>query len=183
MELTELQTNKPETKLATTICPTRLQTPINKVMGRSESVEDCNRRMLRARDLMDRTFAKPLPIKRLARIAQVSQAHFIRTFRATFGESPHRYLQRRRIERAMFLLRTTERDITDVCFDVGFNSLGTFGRTFHDIVGETPTAFRQRGQMPAVPTCFIMAWMRPSSFGEAASIEQTLESPQMKRKD
>ncbi len=117
---------------------------------------------------MDRTFAKPLPIRKLARIAQVSEAHFIRTFRATFGESPHRYLQRRRIERAMFLLRTTERGITDICFDVGFSSLGTFGRTFHDIVGETPTAFRQKGPMPAVPTCFIMAWTRPSSFGEAA---------------
>jgi AraC-like DNA-binding protein len=124
---------------------------------------------------MDRTFAKPLRIRRLARIAQVSEAHFIRTFRSTFGEAPHRYLQRRRVERAMFLLRTTDRSITDICFDVGFNSLGTFSRTFHDIVGETPTAFRQRGRMPAVPTCFIMAWTRPSSFGEAASIRQALE--------
>lgn len=116
---------------------------------------------------MDRTFAKPLQIRRLARIAEVSEAHFIRTFRATFGESPHRYLQRRRVERAMFLLRTTDRSITDICFDVGFSSLGTFSRTFRDIVGEAPTAFRLRGQMPAVPTCFIMAWTRPSSFGEA----------------
>jgi AraC-like DNA-binding protein len=124
---------------------------------------------------MDRTFAKPLCIRRLARIAEVSDAHFIRTFRATFGEAPHRYLQRRRVERAMFLLRTTDLSVTDVCFDIGFSSLGTFSRTFHDIVGETPTAFRQRGGMPAVPTCFIMAWARPSSFGEAASIQQPLE--------
>src|SRR6188472_1187835 len=129
-------------------------------MGRS--VEDCNRRMLRARDAMDRTFAEPLCIQRLADIAEVSEAHFIRTFRATFGETPHRYLQRRRVERAMFLLRSTDRSVTDICFDVGFSSLGTFSRTFHDIVGESPRAFRQRGRMPAVPTCFMMAWSRPS---------------------
>ena len=144
-------------------------------MSRPVSVEDSNRRVLRARDVMDRTFAKPLRIRRLARIAEMSEAHFIRTFRATFGEAPHRYLQRRRVERAMFLLRTTDRSVTDVCFDVGFSSLGTFSRTFHDIVGETPTVFRQRGGMPAVPTCFIMAWVRPSSFGEAAPIQPPLE--------
>jgi AraC-like DNA-binding protein len=131
------------------------------------SVEERNRHMLRARDAMDRTFAEPLSIPRLARIAKVSEAHFIRTFRATFGETPHRYLQRRRVERAMFLLRVTAQSITDICFDVGFNSLGTFSRIFHDVVGESPTAFRQRGCLPAAPTCFIMAWARPSSFGEA----------------
>lgn len=124
---------------------------------------------------MDRTFAKPLRIRRLAHIAEMSEAHFIRIFRATFGEAPHRYLQRRRVERAMFLLRATDRSVTDVCFDVGFSSLGTFSRTFHDIVGETPTAFRQTGRMPAVPTCFIMAWTRPSSFGEAAPIQRPLK--------
>jgi AraC-like DNA-binding protein len=136
------------------------------------SVEECNRRMLRARDVMDRTFAEPLCTSRLARIAKVSEAHFIRTFRATFGETPHRYLQRRRVERAMFLLRSTDRRITDVCFDIGFNSLGTFSRTFQDVVGESPSAFRLRGRMPAVPTCFMMAWSRPSSFGEARSSGQ-----------
>ena len=137
----------------------------------NRALEQRNRRMLRARDAMDRTFAKPLCILRLARIAEVSQAHFIRTFRATFGETPHRYLQRRRVERAMFLLRSTDRSVTDICFDVGFNSLGTFSRTFQAIVAESPTAFRQRGRMPAVPTCFMMAWARPSSFGEARSSE------------
>jgi AraC-like DNA-binding protein len=124
-------------------------------------------RLRRARDRMDREYAEPLDIAALARIAVVSEAHFIRTFRATFGETPHRYLQRRRVERAMFLLRSTGRSVTDVSLDVGFNSLGTFSRTFQDIVGETPTAFRQRGRMPDVPTCFMMAWARPSSFGEA----------------
>ena len=133
------------------------------------SVEETNRRMLRARDAMDRAFAEPLCVPHLAKIAEVSEAHFIRTFRATFGETPHRYLQRRRVERAMFLLRATDRSVTDICFDVGFSSLGTFSRTFQDIVGESPSTFRQRGRPPAVPTCFMMAWTRPSSFGEARS--------------
>jgi AraC-like DNA-binding protein len=133
----------------------------------SLSVEQCNRRMLRARDAMDRSFAEPLCIPHLAQVAEVSEAHFIRTFRDTFGETPHRYLQRRRVERAMFLLRSTDRSVTDVCFDVGFGSVGTFSRTFSEIVGESPTSFRQKGRMPPVPTCFMMAWTRPSSFGEA----------------
>ena len=115
---------------------------------------------------MDRTFAEPLDIPCLARIAEVSQAHFIRTFRATFGETPHRYLQRRRVERAMFLLRESDRSVTEICLDVGFTSLGTFSRTFREIVGCPPTTYRARAGPPIVPTCIAMAWMRPSSFGE-----------------
>ncbi len=126
--------------------------------------------MLRARDAMDGAYAEPLDIATLARIAQVSQAHFIRTFRATFGEPPKRYLQRRRVERAMFLLRSSDRSVTDICMDVGFSSLGTFSRVFRDIVGETPSAYRLRGPLPPVPTCFAMAWLRPSSFGEATRL-------------
>src|SRR6188472_2434879 len=110
-------------------------------MGRS--VEECNRRMLRARDAMDRTFAEPLCIPELARIGEVSEAHFIRTFRATFGETPHRYLQRRRVERAMFMLRETDRSVSEISLDVGFTSLGSFGRTFREIVGESPTSYRK----------------------------------------
>ena len=92
--------------------------------------------MLRARDAMDRYLLRePLDVAALARIAYVSEAHFIRTFRATFGETPHRYLQRRRVERAMFMLRESDRTVTEICFDVGFTSLGTFSRTFRDIVG------------------------------------------------
>ena len=132
--------------------------------------------MLRARDAMDRTYAEPLDVARLASIAQVSEAHFIRTFRATFGETPHRYLQRRRVERAMFLLRQTDRSVTDICFDVGFISLGTFSRTFHEIVGESPRAYRQRGPGVTAPTCFTMAWARPSSFGEVRSPARPLVS-------
>src|SRR4051812_14105420 len=124
--------------------------------------------MLRARDAMDRDYALPLDVPALASIACVSEAHFIRTFKTTFGETPHRYLQRRRVERAMYLLRTSNRTVTDVCMEVGFASLGTFSRTFRDIVGESPSEFRVRGPMPAVPSCFVKAWTRPSSFGEAS---------------
>ncbi len=135
----------------------------------SRAVEDTNRRMLRARDAMDRDYAKPLDVPTLARIAYVSEAHFIRTFRATFGETPHRYLQRRRVERAMFLLRETDRSVSEICLDVGFASLGSFGRTFRDIVGESPTSYRLRAaDLRAVPACFSKAWTRPSSFGEAS---------------
>ncbi|MGH1564462.1 helix-turn-helix domain-containing protein [Mumia sp. DW29H23] len=137
-------------------------------MTRSAS-EDQNRRMLRARDAMDRDYASPLDVAALARIAYVSEAHFIRTFRDTFGETPHRYLQRRRIERAMRLMRETERPVTQICLDVGFTSLGTFSRTFTAVVGESPTAYRRRARPYVAPSCFTRSWTRPSSFGEARS--------------
>ena len=145
----------------------------------SRAVEDSNRRLLRARDAMDGSYARPLDIAALARIAHVSEAHFIRSFRAVFGETPHRYLQRRRVERSMFLLRETGRSVTDICLDVGFSSLGTFSRTFREIVGETPSHYRL-GHGPIVtPHCVQLAAMRPrvaagvatqtSSFGEATT--------------
>src|SRR4026209_1408954 len=110
---------------------------------------------------MDRAYAEPLDVAAGAAVAHVSEAHFTRTFRATFGETPHRYLQRRRVERSMFLLRESERNVTDVCFDVGFTSLGTFSRTFHRIVGETPSGYR-RGHGPVIaPHCDQLAAMRP----------------------
>ncbi|APU16107.1 MULTISPECIES: helix-turn-helix domain-containing protein [Actinoalloteichus] len=135
----------------------------------SRAVEESNRRMLRVRDRMDLAYAQPLDIPALARIAHVSETHLIRTFRATFGETPHRYLQRRRVERAMALLRESDRSVTDVCLDVGFTSLGTFSRTFRDIVGESPTFYRRRVALLPVPTCFARSWLRPSSFGEATA--------------
>ena len=134
----------------------------------SRAVEEQNRRLLRARDVMDRSYASPLDIASLARVACVSPAHFIRTFRATFGETPNRYLQRRRVERAMFLLRSTDLSVTDICMSVGFSSLGTFSRVFSEIVGESPSVYRRRGPLPPAPSCFAMAWLRPSSFGEAS---------------
>jgi AraC-like DNA-binding protein len=122
--------------------------------------------MLRTRDAMDRAFADPLDVPALARVAHVSPAHFSRQFRATFGETPHRYLQRRRVERAMELLRETDLPVTEVCFDVGFNSLGTFSRTFREIVGEPPSTYRARfgagGAALRVPACWAMAWTRPA---------------------
>nr|PPQ62174.1 hypothetical protein C5F59_04735 [Streptomyces sp. QL37] len=118
--------------------------------------------MLRARDAMDRAYAQPLDVPALARIAHVSPAHFARTFRATFGETPHRYLQRRRVERAMFLLRESDRGVTDICYEVGFGSTGTFSRTFRDIVGRSPRTYRKETAATKVPTCFTKAWTRPS---------------------
>jgi transcriptional regulator GlxA family with amidase domain len=129
----------------------------------TSKVEDLNRRLLRARDTMDRAFAKPLDIRAVAQVACLSEAHFIRSFRTCFGETPHRYLQRRRVERAMFILRETERSVTDVCFDVGFTSLGTFSRTFRDIVGQSPSEYRRANDPIEAPHCFQMAATRPRS--------------------
>jgi AraC-like DNA-binding protein len=115
---------------------------------------------------MDRSYGQALDVRAVARVAHVSEAHFSRQFRATFGETPHRYLQRRRVERAMELLRETDRSVTEVSLDVGFNSLGTFSRTFREIVGESPSAYRERfsgdGKALLVPACFAMAWTRPA---------------------
>jgi AraC-like DNA-binding protein len=133
----------------------------------TRAVEELNRRMLRSRDAIDRAYALPLDIPKLAEVASVSEAHFIRTFKATFGETPHRYLQRRRVERAMFMLRESDRSVTDICMEVGFSSLGTFSRTFRDIVHVTPSEYRSREEVIYAPTCFVMVWTRPSSFGEA----------------
>jgi len=145
--------------------------------------ERTNRLLLRARDAMDRSYAEPLDIDALAAVACCSPAHFIRSFRATFGETPHRYLQRRRVERSMFLLRETDRSVTDICFDVGFTSLGTFSRMFREIVGETPSGYRAGNGPIVAPNCMQMMFTRPrfaardvnetgstahsSSFGEA----------------
>ena len=126
---------------------------------------------------MDRTYAEPLNVSAIAAVAHMSEAHFSRSFRVAFGETPHRYLQRRRVERAMFLLQETDRGVTDICFDVGFTSVGTFSRTFHEVVGETPSDYRAGHGPIMAPGCIWMAGTRPaamapeaprsSSFGEA----------------
>jgi AraC-like DNA-binding protein len=145
----------------------------------SRQVEDLNRRLLRARDAMDRAYADPLDIRAVAAVAHISEAHFIRTFRSVFGETPHRYLQRRRVERSMFLLRETDRSVTDICFDIGFGSLGTFSRTFRDIVGETPSGYRAGHGLILAPNCYQMAATRPAMaatrpfVAEAASATQS----------
>jgi AraC-like DNA-binding protein len=124
-----------------------------------------NRILLRARDRMDREYARPLDVEALAAAAHLSRAHFIRRFRAAFGETPHRYLQRRRLERAMAMLRDTDKPVTEICMDVGFTSLGTFSRTFRHVVGTSPRAYRRRSRAvapPPVPGCMLKIWNRPS---------------------
>lgn len=127
-----------------------------------------NRRLLRARDAMDRAYADALDIETLANSVHLSRAHFIRSFKETFGETPHRYLQRRRIERAMWKLRETNEDVTGISIDVGFQSLGTFSRTFREIVGVSPSEYRECEQAApkaairaGVPGCFAAKWDRP----------------------
>ena len=115
---------------------------------------------------MDAEFEEQWPIKRLASVSGVSKAHFARSFKKAFGVPPHRYLLTRRIERAKALLRDSELPIIDIAFQTGWSSLGTFGRTFQDITGESPTEMRIREQaaehhLQSVPHCFVSAAHRP----------------------
>src|SRR5436189_3668731 len=119
---------------------------------------------------MDRAYAEPLDVRAVAAVAYISEAHFSRCFRTVFGETPHRYLQRRRVERSMFLLRETDRSVTDVCFDVGFSSLGTFSRTFREIVGQTPSGYRSGNGPIVVPNCVQMANTRPRAVAPEATV-------------
>src|SRR5215475_15287586 len=107
------------------------------------------RRLLRAKDRMDAASEEEWPVERLANVSGVSAAHFARSFKDAFGAPPHRYLLTRRIERAKALLRDTDTPVIDIAFQTGWQSLGTFGRTFRDITGESPTALREREQAAA----------------------------------
>jgi transcriptional regulator GlxA family with amidase domain len=124
------------------------------------------RRLLRAKDRMDAASHECWPVRRLARVSGVSQAHFARSFKQAFGVPPHRYLLTRRIERATALLRDTDLPVTEVAFRTGWESLGTFGRTFRDVTGQSPGAIRARRRAAAhelgtVPACFLSAAQRP----------------------
>jgi transcriptional regulator GlxA family with amidase domain len=124
------------------------------------------RRLLRAKDRMDAAFHEDWPIRRLAAVSGVSEAHFARSFKQAFGLPPHRYLLTRRIERATALLRDSDRPITEIAFETGWSSLGTFGRTFRDITGESPGVIRERAQaashaLARVPACIVSAAHRP----------------------
>ncbi len=123
------------------------------------------RRLLRAKDRMDAASNEEWPVKRLAKVSGVSEAHFARSFKQAFGVPPHRYLLTRRIERAVALLRDTDLPIIDIAFQTGWESLGTFGRTFRDITGESPSETRARGPAPAeiarMPVCIVAAAQRP----------------------
>lgn len=112
----------------------------------------------RARDLADRHYAEHLDLDALAEAAHVSKYHFARCFAETYGETPMRYLTRRRIERAQDLLRSANLTVTEVCMLVGFSSLGSFSSRFHELVGESPTRYRDRWAAqggPHIPGCFL----------------------------
>ncbi len=125
------------------------------------------RRLLRAKDRMDAASHEEWPVRRLARVSGVSEAHFARSFKLAFGVPPHRYLLTRRIERATALLRETDLPITEIAAQTGWESLGTFGRTFRDVTGESPASMRARERAASheprrVPACFVSAARRPN---------------------
>jgi transcriptional regulator GlxA family with amidase domain len=124
------------------------------------------RRLLRAKDRMDAASHEEWPVRRLARVSGVSEAHFARSFKQAFGVPPHRYLLTRRVEHATTLLRETDLSITEIALRTGWGSVGTFGRTFRDITGESPGAIREREkaaghELNRVPACFASAARRP----------------------
>jgi transcriptional regulator GlxA family with amidase domain len=135
------------------------------------------RHLLRARDLADAYYDRPLDVAALARAANVSERHFSRSFRRTYGETPYQYLLSRRLERARHLLRTTDMQVVDICLAVGFTSVGSFTTTFRGTVGITPMDYRRlnagRSSRDEVPLCFLMAWTRRprnGAFREDSSV-------------
>ena len=119
----------------------------------------------RARDLIDRDYAEPLDLDAMAREAGYSRFHFARAFGAAYGETPRAYLTRRRIERAKTLLRTANLSVTEICFLVGFSSLGSFSARFRALVGRSPSEYRDesvsRTGVPPIPGCVVLMWTRP----------------------
>jgi AraC-like DNA-binding protein len=129
------------------------------------------RALRRARDQMDRDYAKPLDVPTLAQTAYMSPAHFSRQFKEAFGETPYSYLMTRRVERAMTMLRRGDLSVTDVCFAVGCTSLGSFSSRFNEIVGMSPSAYRalDHSDTADVPGCVGLVYGRPSRNREAKS--------------
>ncbi|MDA0179443.1 helix-turn-helix transcriptional regulator [Solirubrobacter phytolaccae] len=126
-------------------------------------------RLRQARDTMDRDYAEPLDVPALARVALMSPGHFSRSFRAAYGETPHSYLMTRRIERAKALLRRGDLSVTEICFEVGCTSLGSFSSRFTELVGETPSAYRARDHDASaeIAPCIAKVNTRPVRNGEA----------------
>uniref|UniRef100_A0AAU2K2C9 Helix-turn-helix transcriptional regulator n=1 Tax=Streptomyces sp. NBC_00049 TaxID=2903617 RepID=A0AAU2K2C9_9ACTN len=126
-------------------------------------------RLRRARDTMDRDYARPLDVPALARVALMSPGHFSRSFRAAYGDTPYSYLMTRRVERAKALLRRGDMSVTEVCFAVGCTSLGSFSSRFTELVGETPSAYRDRCHAAGaeIPACVAKIFTRPIRIGEA----------------
>ena len=125
--------------------------------------------MRRAHDLIDRDYAEALDLDDLAREAGYSKFHFARTFAAAYGETPRAYLTRRRVERAKNLLRTANLSVTEVCYLVGFGSLGSFSPLFRRLVGQSPSVYRATsvaaGTAPPIPGCVVLMWTRPTARG------------------
>ena len=128
---------------------------------------------------MDREYAQPLDVAKLAQTALMSQAHFSRSFRAAYGETPYSYLMTRRIERAEALLRSGELSVTEVCLEVGCTSLGSFSARFTELVGETPTAYRNRdhSDLVNVPGCVAKDMTRPSRHPSRIKEARAMMSP------
>jgi AraC-like DNA-binding protein len=154
--------------------------------------------LLRAKDVIDRDYAHELDVATLAREAHASTAHFARSFKQAFGETPHQYLRRRRIERAGELLRGSELSVTEVSLEVGFHSLGSFSAAFRELVGESPAAYARRwrdASAPAIPGCFTLMCTRPlpapepsrqtqsEQFSRSAPTRPEVASPPSSRKD
>jgi transcriptional regulator GlxA family with amidase domain len=142
--------------------------PPGKQVARTKVPQDPEllRRLLRAKDRMDAASHEAWPVRRLARVSAVSEAHFARSFKEAFGVPPHRYLLTRRIERATALLRDTDLGITEIAFQTGWSSVGTFGRTFRDVMGKSPGELRGRVRpdplaLASVPVCILNAISRP----------------------
>lgn len=122
----------------------------------------------RVRDRIDREHAQPLDVEALARGVHMSAGHLSRQFKAAYGESPYSYLMTRRIERAMALLRRGDVSVTDVCFTVGFSSLGTFSTRFTELVGMPPSTYRsEHVPVEEPPSCHTRAVTRPIRNREA----------------
>ena len=141
-----------------------------------------------ARDLMDRQFAEPLDLDRVAAESGFSKFHFARSFKIAYGETPAQYLTRRRVERAKDLLRHANLTVTEICMLVGFSSLGSFSSRFTELVGMSPSVYQRRqaegGGPPPVPGCFLMDWSRPGRIPQlrrsrARRLRRKLITPQV----
>ena len=157
----------------------RTAEPRQILVGRRVILRACRRShpsplppLRRAHDLIDRDFAEALDLDAMAREAGYSKYHFARTFAIAYGETPRAYLTRRRVERAKNLLRTANLSVTEVCFLVGFESLGSFSSLFRRLVGQSPSAYRASslatGAVPPIPGCVVMMWTRPTDGGPQA---------------
>ena len=135
----------------------------------------------RARDLIDREYAERLDLDAMAREAGYSRFHFARSFAAAYGETPRAYLTRRRIERAKTLLRTANLSVTEICFLVGFSSLGSFSVRFRELVGRSPSEYRDdavtRTGVPPIPGCVVLMWTRPHPEGQQPRRSATQAAP------